>query len=66
TGPRYQLFENNCNHFCSDLCWALLRRRPPDWINRTAEKCARQNRLKHSKEQAQHARVRPQAIQLNG
>ncbi|CAK9098884.1 unnamed protein product [Durusdinium trenchii] len=51
TGPRYQLFENNCNHFCSDLCWALLRRRPPDWINRTAEKCARQNRLKHSKEQ---------------
>lgn len=51
TGPWYQLFENNCNHFCSDLCWALLRRRPPDWINRTAEKCARQNRLKQSKEQ---------------
>jgi len=36
-GPSYDLIDNNCNHFVSDLCWAFLRIRPPDWINSTAE-----------------------------
>eukprot|EP00439_Symbiodinium_sp_Y106_P016328 s1410_g2.t1 len=40
-GPMYDLFQHNCNHFVSDLCWALLRRRPPDWINQTAERFGR-------------------------
>lgn len=63
SGCRYNLLENNCNHFCSDACWALLRRcrwrselasrrRPPDWINKTAEKMARQHRTSHVKEQS--------------
>lgn len=36
-GTAYNLTERNCNHFASDLCWALLRTRPPEWINKTAE-----------------------------
>ncbi|CAJ1383748.1 unnamed protein product [Effrenium voratum] len=52
TGPNYNLFEKNCNHFVSDLCWALLRRRPPDWINRTAESLARRHREENIMQQA--------------
>lgn len=51
-GKQYSLLENNCNHFASDLCWALLRRRPPDWINNTAEKMARNTRTTHILNQA--------------
>lgn len=43
-GTAYDLLERNCNHFTSDLCWLLLRRRPPAWINGTADEMARQNR----------------------
>ncbi|CAK0810643.1 unnamed protein product, partial [Prorocentrum cordatum] len=39
-GPA-DLFERNCNHFTSDLCWALLKKRPPEWINETATGLAR-------------------------
>ena len=51
-GKRYDLLENNCNHFASDLCWALLRRRPPDWINNTADRMARNHRTTHTLQQA--------------
>eukprot|EP00929_Paragymnodinium_shiwhaense_P008146 TRINITY_DN112088_c0_g1_i1.p1 TRINITY_DN112088_c0_g1~~TRINITY_DN112088_c0_g1_i1.p1 ORF type:complete len:397 (+),score=107.80 TRINITY_DN112088_c0_g1_i1:163-1353(+) len=43
-GTAYDLLERNCNHFTSDLCWLLLRRRPPGWINGTADEMARANR----------------------
>lgn len=36
-GPSYDLIERNCNHFASELCWQLLKKRPPEWINSTAE-----------------------------
>jgi len=36
-GTEYQILEHNCNHFTSDLMWLLMKRRPPDWINKTAE-----------------------------
>jgi len=36
-GCTYDVFERNCNHFASDLCWLLLRKRPPEWINSSAE-----------------------------
>ncbi|CAK0808063.1 unnamed protein product [Prorocentrum cordatum] len=43
-GPCYDVFEHNCNHFTSDLCWALLGKRPPDWINATAVGLSRSSR----------------------
>lgn len=43
-GPCYDLLERNCNHFTSDLCWLLLKKRPPDWINSTADGLARTQR----------------------
>ncbi|CAE7208961.1 unnamed protein product [Symbiodinium sp. CCMP2592] len=51
-GPMYDLFQHNCNHFVSDLCWALLRRRPPDWINQTAERFGRTRRIEYTLKQA--------------
>eukprot|EP00747_Dinoflagellata_sp_TGD_P188847 gnl/TRDRNA2_/TRDRNA2_48411_c0_seq1.p1 gnl/TRDRNA2_/TRDRNA2_48411_c0~~gnl/TRDRNA2_/TRDRNA2_48411_c0_seq1.p1 ORF type:complete len:325 (-),score=59.06 gnl/TRDRNA2_/TRDRNA2_48411_c0_seq1:70-1044(-) len=41
TGPSYDPFERNCNHFSSELTWLLLKKRPPDWINNTAEQLSR-------------------------
>mmetsp|Transcript_104571 Transcript_104571/g.295888 ORF Transcript_104571/g.295888 Transcript_104571/m.295888 type:complete len:360 (-) Transcript_104571:86-1165(-) len=43
-GPCYDLLERNCNHFTSDLCWQLLKKRPPEWINSTANELARNQR----------------------
>mmetsp|Transcript_60890 Transcript_60890/g.133887 ORF Transcript_60890/g.133887 Transcript_60890/m.133887 type:complete len:365 (+) Transcript_60890:87-1181(+) len=40
SGPSYDLIEHNCNHFVSDLCWVLLKKRPPSWVNETAEMLA--------------------------
>lgn len=50
-GPEYDLMEHNCNHFTSDLCWALLRRRPPAWINATANSVAAALRKQRVKEE---------------
>lgn len=47
-GPRYDLTQRNCNHFASDACWLLLNKRPPEWINKTAEGIAQQNRVQYS------------------
>jgi len=35
-GERYNLLENNCNHFTAALCAALTGRRGPAWLNRAA------------------------------
>lgn len=40
-GTSYDLLERNCNHFTSELCWRLIGRRPPRWINRTADNLTR-------------------------
>ena len=34
TQTTYNTTGQNCNHFTSDICWRLLRRRSPEWINR--------------------------------
>jgi len=52
SGPTYNLTTHNCNHFASDLCWLLLRRRPPAWVNRTSEELARPERRKRVEEEA--------------
>eukprot|EP00927_Polykrikos_kofoidii_P037328 TRINITY_DN31469_c0_g1_i1.p1 TRINITY_DN31469_c0_g1~~TRINITY_DN31469_c0_g1_i1.p1 ORF type:complete len:356 (-),score=76.73 TRINITY_DN31469_c0_g1_i1:33-1100(-) len=44
-GTAYDLLERNCNHFASSLCWLLLRRRPPFWINSTVDTMARKMRV---------------------
>eukprot|EP00931_Biecheleriopsis_adriatica_P077733 TRINITY_DN51236_c0_g1_i1.p1 TRINITY_DN51236_c0_g1~~TRINITY_DN51236_c0_g1_i1.p1 ORF type:complete len:366 (-),score=76.55 TRINITY_DN51236_c0_g1_i1:101-1198(-) len=51
-GSKYDLIEHNCNHFASELCWALMRRRPPDWVNRTAETMARARRTSRVEKEA--------------
>lgn len=51
-GPTYDLIEHNCNHFASDLCWLLLKKRPPDWINGTADIMAIARRRKKAEEDA--------------
>lgn len=54
-GPRYDLIERNCNHFASDLCWMLVGKRPPDWINSTAESMALTRRRQQTEQNALHA-----------
>ncbi|CAE8598460.1 unnamed protein product, partial [Polarella glacialis] len=51
-GPQYDLIEHNCNHFASDLCWNLLGRRPPTWVNETAESLARSRRRTRVEQEA--------------
>jgi len=51
-GPQYDLIEHNCNHFASDLCWNLLRQRPPEWVNSTAESMARRRRRNRVEKEA--------------
>lgn len=51
-GPAYDLVERNCNHFASDLCWMLLKKRPPDWINATAEGVGLGRRRQRTKSKA--------------
>lgn len=48
-GPRYDLTQRNCNHFASDACWLLLKKRPPEWINKTADGIAQQTRIDYCK-----------------
>lgn len=47
-GPRYDLTSRNCNHFASDACWTLLKKRPPEWVNKTADGIAQQNRVSYA------------------
>ncbi len=35
-GNGYNLIRRNCNHFCNALCWQLLRKPIPAYINRLA------------------------------
>nr|OQO25220.1 hypothetical protein B0A51_05793 [Rachicladosporium sp. CCFEE 5018] len=35
-GTKYNLLTNNCNHFTSALCTALLNKPTPSWVNRAA------------------------------
>mmetsp|Transcript_60890 Transcript_60890/g.145121 ORF Transcript_60890/g.145121 Transcript_60890/m.145121 type:complete len:377 (+) Transcript_60890:104-1234(+) len=51
-GNRYDLVEHNCNHFASALCWKLLRRTPPSWVNKTAEGLAEGRRKRRALEAA--------------
>lgn len=43
-GTDYDIVDRNCNHFASDLCWSLAKRRPPAWINETANGLAASRR----------------------
>jgi len=51
-GNRYDLVEHNCNHFSASLCWRLLQRLPPRWVNKTAEGLAATRRKKRAEESA--------------
>mmetsp|Transcript_54283 Transcript_54283/g.108120 ORF Transcript_54283/g.108120 Transcript_54283/m.108120 type:complete len:400 (-) Transcript_54283:50-1249(-) len=51
-GSRYDLIEHNCNHFSSDLCWHLMGKRIPDWVNETADHLAKQRRRKRAEQGA--------------
>lgn len=48
SGLSYELTKRNCNHFASDACWLLLKKRPPEWINKTAEGIAQQSRVSYA------------------
>lgn len=37
TGDSYNLVFRNCNHFANALCWALLKKKVPGYVNRLAE-----------------------------
>lgn len=50
SGVSYDLIERNCNHFVSDTCWMLLKKRPPAWINSTAEGMALKRRRERCEE----------------
>jgi len=52
SGTSYDIVERNCNHFSSDLCWDLMKKRPPAWINYTAEELLLQRRKTKVAEQA--------------
>uniref|UniRef100_A0A7S4UVY4 PPPDE domain-containing protein n=1 Tax=Alexandrium monilatum TaxID=311494 RepID=A0A7S4UVY4_9DINO len=52
SGARYDLIEHNCNHFASDLCWLLAKKRPPEWVNETAELLAKRRRRKRAESSA--------------
>lgn len=47
-GPRYDLTQRNCNHFASDACWMLLKKRSPEWVNKTADGLAQQSRREYA------------------
>lgn len=53
-GTNYDLVEKNCNHFTSELCWQIMRKRPPDWINNTADTMARARRKEAAEEEELH------------
>mmetsp|Transcript_36083 Transcript_36083/g.82873 ORF Transcript_36083/g.82873 Transcript_36083/m.82873 type:complete len:369 (-) Transcript_36083:40-1146(-) len=53
-GNRYDLVEHNCNHFSASLCWRLLQRLPPRWVNKTAEILA----VRRRKERAEAVALR--------
>ena len=35
-GTSYNLLSRNCNHFTAYLCYRLVRKSPPSWVNRAA------------------------------
>eukprot|EP00294_Goniomonas_avonlea_P001056 CAMPEP_0114547118 /NCGR_PEP_ID=MMETSP0114-20121206/4297_1 /TAXON_ID=31324 /ORGANISM="Goniomonas sp, Strain m" /LENGTH=523 /DNA_ID=CAMNT_0001731659 /DNA_START=66 /DNA_END=1633 /DNA_ORIENTATION=- len=54
----YTLTGRNCNHFSSDVCWRLLKVRPPEWVNSLAdglEASARRNNARNSTMRAEEA-----------
>mmetsp|Transcript_84642 Transcript_84642/g.149912 ORF Transcript_84642/g.149912 Transcript_84642/m.149912 type:complete len:438 (-) Transcript_84642:50-1363(-) len=53
-GTGYELTEQNCNHFTSEACWLIMKKRPPEWINQTCENIQR-SRQKMKAEQASMA-----------
>eukprot|EP00756_Hemistasia_phaeocysticola_P035430 Hpha_TRINITY_DN16584_c0_g1::TRINITY_DN16584_c0_g1_i1::g.132850::m.132850 len=38
--PDYDLAGRNCNHFAAALCYRLLRRHIPEWVNAAADRWA--------------------------
>lgn len=36
-GNRYHLLQRNCNHFTNDLCYQLVGKPAPHWVNRLAD-----------------------------
>lgn len=52
SGTSYDLTAHNCNHFTSDVCWLLLKKRPPAWINQTADQLERSKRRREAEEVA--------------
>eukprot|EP01125_Pyxidicula_operculata_P018095 TRINITY_DN6401_c0_g1_i6.p1 TRINITY_DN6401_c0_g1~~TRINITY_DN6401_c0_g1_i6.p1 ORF type:complete len:1510 (+),score=401.33 TRINITY_DN6401_c0_g1_i6:41-4570(+) len=37
TCSEYDIFRRNCNHFCDDLCFILVNRHAPPWVNKLAK-----------------------------
>ena len=40
----YEMTEHNCNHFTSDVCWRLLGRPNPAWVNHLSDSIEKRQR----------------------
>nr|GFC51600.1 hypothetical protein [Tanacetum cinerariifolium] len=36
-GDTYHLIVKNCNHFCNDICYNLIGKQIPGWVNRVVK-----------------------------
>ena len=41
---QYEMTEHNCNHFTSDVCWRLLGRPNPSWVNHLSDSIEKRQR----------------------